>query len=244
MKDNFSTQSREYARYRPEYPPELFRFLLSIVDQRNVAWDCGTGNGQVAIELARYFDRVKGTDISANQLSQAVPNSQVEYTVQPAESTDFPAQYFDLIVVAQALHWFDLDQFYGEAKRTLVPGGLLVVMGYGLIRTFPEAQEVIDRFYKDITGPYWDPERNIVEQKYRTIPFPFAEIKCPDFVSSYNWTVNHLLGYLGTWSAVVHFKEDKGYDPLSLIEEELKDCWGNKERKVDFPVFMRAGRNI
>ena len=69
MKDNFSGHSSDYARYRPAYPDALFAFIYERLACFDAAWDCGTGNGQVAGRLAERFDRVYATDLSANQLA-------------------------------------------------------------------------------------------------------------------------------------------------------------------------------
>ena len=147
MKDNFSTQSDKYARFRPVYPDALYDYLLSIVPRRENAWDCGTGNGQVAQILAQSFENVFATDISRQQIENAVAHSKIEYSLQPAEKTSFPDNTFDLITVAQAIHWFDFDAFYIEVNRTIRQKGLLAVMGYGLIKLTPSLDKVITAFY-------------------------------------------------------------------------------------------------
>ena len=85
MKDNFSKQADIYARYRPHYPVELFDFILAHVNNRQTAWDCGTGNGQSAKVLAGYFENVLATDISQKQIEHAEPAGNISYSVQPAE---------------------------------------------------------------------------------------------------------------------------------------------------------------
>jgi ubiquinone/menaquinone biosynthesis C-methylase UbiE len=126
MKDNFSIQSASYAAYRPSYPVELYNFLLPLVATKKNAWDCGTGNGQVAKVLSGYFVNVYATDISGQQINHAVKKNNIFYSVGEAEKACFGNDMFDMITVAQAIHWFDLDAFYKEVKRTLKPGGLLV----------------------------------------------------------------------------------------------------------------------
>lgn len=242
MKDNFSSNSEAYARFRPGYPDELFDYLYSIVPGRQNAWDCGTGNGQVARELAKRFQVVCATDISQSQLDNAVRCPNITYSRQPAEKTDFKADSFDLITVAQAVHWFDFDKFYREVKRTAAAGAWLAVMGYGRIRISAEIDPVITRFYEKVVGPFWDPERRYIDDHYKTIPFPFSEIVTPEFTISGNWQVEHLLGYLNTWSAVKHFIRENGYNPVNRLEEEVRALWGeNAMRAVEFPVLLRLG---
>src|ERR1044071_3550840 len=109
MKDNFSKQSIAYAKYRPTYPQELYDFILSKVEKRDAAWDCGTGNGQTAKELSKYFKKVFATDISEKQIQNAHAVENIFYSMQPAEQTNFSDNTFDLVTVSQALHWFDVN---------------------------------------------------------------------------------------------------------------------------------------
>lgn len=243
MKDNFSDLSEEYARFRPAYPQEVYSFLRPLLPARVNAWDVGTGNGQVAIELSRFFDQVYATDISQAQLDQAVRKDNVFYSMQAAEKTDFKVGFFDLCMVAQAIHWFDFDAFFREVDRTTKDKALIVVMGYGLIRINPELDPLIDHFYTEIIGSYWDKERKYIDEGYKTIPFPFEEIPVPDYDHVYQWSFQHLIGYLSTWSAVMHYKREKGKNPLDIVYQDLKDKWGGeKTKKVHFPLLLRVGR--
>lgn len=244
MKDNFSTQAALYARFRPSYPPELIDYLAGLAPNRQAAWDCGTGNGQVAILLADHFDEIHATDISEKQLREAPEHPRVRYALEPAETCSAPDAAFDLIVVAQAIHWFQFERFYAEVRRVLKPGGLLAVVGYGLFHTdSPEVNTVIRRFYTGIVGPYWDAERRYIDEEYRTIPFPFDERPAPEFAMLYRWPLAALTGYLNTWSAVQHYRRQHGQDPVALIEADLARAWGEaEEREFRFPLLLRIGR--
>lgn len=240
MKDNFSSKSSSYARFRPNYPKEVFEFLKGLQNS-GTAWDCGTGNGQFAGEVSKYFDNVHATDISAQQLEYAVKRENIEYSIQPAEKTDFPDNYFDLITVAQAIHWFNFKAFYKEVNRVLKPNGILAVIGYSLLKSNPESDGVIFKLYNDIIGPYWDEERRYLDEQYKTIPFPFQKIETPQFEQTYQWTIDHLIGYLKTWSAVKHYEKAKGQNPVDLIKNELEAAFGS-ENKVIFPILFRIGK--
>ncbi len=243
MKDNFSSVSQLYAKFRPGYPPELFTFLVSIVPGRTAAWDCGTGNGQLAGELAARFDRVYATDISENQIKNAVKKRNILYSIQPAERTSFPAQHFDLVTASQAAHWFDFDRFYRETDRTLKPGGILALIGYSHVRFHDAVDTVIDKFKSQIVGRYWDKERTYVDEEYRTIPFPYPEIELPKIVTRYEWHVENLIGYLHTWSAVRHFIDQNGSDPVERIADDLRKTWGDGSLRIaTFPLFARIGK--
>lgn len=223
MKDNFSSQSDQYAKYRPTYPMSFFDYLNTIVKSKNTAWDCGTGNGQVAVQLAKSFKNVYATDISKAQLEQAFHHDSIEYSVQSAEETNFPNNFFDVILVAQAVHWFDFDKFYKEVRRTAKKEAKLVIIGYGKLEINPILDQIINDFYKNVIGKYWDKERRYIDQNYQTIPFPFEELEVPTFSNTYDWTLEHLIGYLNTWSAVKHYYKKNGENPIDLIYPKLEE---------------------
>lgn len=243
MKDNFSTQSDKYAKYRPTYPSGLFEFLNANVQDKRFAWDCGTGNGQVAYELAKTFDTVFATDISQTQIDHALQATNISYSVQPAEKTNFDTGLFDLIVVAQAIHWFDFNKFYAEARRTAKNNALLCVVGYGKLEIAKHIDDVISDFYGNVIGMYWDKERKYIDENYKTIPFPFNEIQTPNFAIIQHWTLEHLVGYLNTWSAVKHFIKQHNHNPIDKLQKDLAQRWGNEQTKqVRFPLLLRIGR--
>lgn len=243
MKDNFSKQSLEYSKYRPSYPEELIEYLLSIVRNKDCAWDCGTGSGQLANLLADHFKEVFATDISENQIKNAVKRNNIIYKIEKAEETSFPDSKFDLITVAQAIHWFDFDKFYDEVRRTLKHNGFIAVIGYHLPRINYIIDKIVDTFYTNIVGKYWDEERKYIDEYYKNIPFPFKEIETPQFTTSYKWSLDQLIGFLSTWSATQHYKENEGSNPIDIIREDLECNWNKDDkRNLVFPIIMRVGK--
>lgn len=242
VKDNFSGHAADYARYRPTYPQELMTHLAGLAPARQLAWDCATGNGQIARMLAPLFNQVVATDISENQLKNAAQLPNISYRVEQAENSSLPNQSADLIVVAQAVHWFDFDRFYQEVKRILKPDGVIAVIGYGLLSTHPSLDKVIRNFYNKVLDGYWDPERNYLDEGYRTIPFPFQELELPQFSSRYTWTPDDLIGYLNTWSAVKHYEKQQGHNPVQLVEKQLRDALEGETTTVTFNILSRVGK--
>lgn len=242
MKDYFSSQSKAYAAFRPTYPKALYDFIFQHVGTKATAWDCATGNGQVASYLSDYFDEVYATDISQQQLDQADKKKNVFYSITPAERTAFENDHFDLITVAQALHWFDRDKFYAEAVRVAKPNAILAVWGYAMLHVEPKIDALILNFYNDIVGPYWDDARRLVEQEYKTINFPFEQIQPPRFSIEVEWSLSQLSGYFSSWSATQKFIKEKGHDPVESFIETLRDHWTRPTLKVTFPVFLLLGK--
>jgi SAM-dependent methyltransferase len=245
FKDHFSGHAELYLDARPTYPAELFAWLAAQSQSCDLAWDCGCGNGQATVSLAEYFKRVVGTDPSANQIANAEARTNIDYRVEPAESSSLDPASVDLIIVAQALHWFDADKFFQEARRVLKPNGVVAAWCYANCGTGDATIDAIkDRLYVDLTGPYWPPERALVDSGYRTLPFPFVEIESSAFPMIATWTVDQLLAYFRSWSATQRFIKAKDEDPVALIEPELRAAWGEatRVRDVRWEFYLRVGR--
>lgn len=242
MKDNFSKQASAYAKFRPHYPDEMINYVVSFVQNRETGLDMATGNGQIANKLAPFFQTVYATDISENQLKNATRSENIIYKIESAEATNFDDNQFDLITVAQAVHWFKFDAFYTEIHRILKPDGIFAILGYGLFSTNPQSDKILLDFYHNIVGPYWDAERKYVDENYETIPFPLDEIETKKFSNRFEWTFEQLTGYLATWSATQHYKDKNNKNPVDLIYDELKYSWEKGDRKVTFPLLLRIGK--
>jgi SAM-dependent methyltransferase len=243
--DHFSGHAADYARYRPDYPDALFDYLGGLAPARRRAWDCATGNGQAAVALARIFGEVIATDASRNQLANAPAHPRVRYRVAPAEDSGIRGGSVELVTAAQSLHWFDRDRFWTEARRVLVPGGILAVWAYGLFRMAPEIEAVVRRLYREIVGPYWPAQRGLIERGYATIEFPFEEERPPAFRMEKEWRLEDLLGYLRTWSATRRFLEARGEDPVVFVERDLERAWGTspgQTRSAIWDLQLRVGR--
>ena len=242
--DHFSRDSVAYARFRPGYPPELFAWLATLPASRSVAWDCGTGTGQAAALLTRHFDLVVGSDPSQAQIAAATRTSGALYFAGSSEASALAEHRVDLVTVAQALHWFDRDRFFQEVSRIIAPGGAFAAWSYGVLRATPAVDRVIARFYGETVGPWWPPERALVENGYRDIAIPIAEAAPPPYSVAASLTLEELLGYIRTWSAVGRFIAERGYDPVPELGEALAPVWGEPSApcRITWPLTVRAGR--
>lgn len=291
--DLFSSHAALYAKARPHYPQELFDYLAGLCGTRKLVWDVGTGNGQAAVGLAAQFERVIATDASAEQIRHAAPHPRVSYHVAtaedaaliaaPHEAESAPAAHavggadlrasaglippagVDLVTVAQALHWLDHDAFYANVRRALRPGGVIAAWCYTLPRVDERVDAVLDQFYRDVTGPYWEPRRRYIDERFETIPFPFDEVRVAmqatgdsrvahqrrgqkesgsPFACRSEWDLAEYLAYIESWSAVQKYRRERGTNPLDLIRDELSLAWGDASarRTVLSPIYLRAGR--
>jgi len=245
FEDHFSGHSDQYAQSRPSYPDEIYAYFASIAPARSLAWDCGTGNGQAAIGLAKYFEQVYATDASTEQISHALRHEKVDYHVEPAEQVSLQTSSADLVTVAVAIHWFNFDEFYREVKRVLKPKGILAAWTYSLPEITPEIDRLVSQYYGEILNGYWPERIHYLEEQYKTIPFPFEEIMPPAFVMEINWNLIQFAGFLDSWSATQRYKAQTGRHPLDLIWPRLLEAWGDESGShlIRWPLHFRIGQN-
>jgi SAM-dependent methyltransferase len=244
FKDHFSRLAAAYASFRPHYPPALFDYLAGCCPRRELAWDCACGSGQATLDLARHFAQVVATDASAAQIAAASARANVSYRVAPAVASGLQDESADLVCVAQALHWFELVPFYAEVRRVLRARGVLAVWTYGVLHLEgAQIDERMQQFYWHTLGPYWPPERKLVEEGYRSLPFAFAETASPVFEMQESWSLPQLLGYVRTWSASGRYFERHAVDPAVALEESLAALWGDADepRRIRWPLSLRIG---
>ncbi|MBI5506636.1 MAG: class I SAM-dependent methyltransferase [Deltaproteobacteria bacterium] len=242
--DHFTAVSADYRRWRPGYPRALFDYLASAAPGRDLAWDCATGNGQAATLLGELFTRVVATDASAAQIANAAAHPRVEYRVARAESCPLGDASCDLVTVAQAVHWFDIDAFWREVRRVLRPGAVVAVWGYGLAFVGPGIDEAIAEFSIATVGPYWPPERAIVDSAYAGVSFPFEQLTPPAFSMTAQWSLDHMLAYIATWSSVEGYRQQTGDDPMPALAKKLAGVWGEPggRREISWPLILKVGR--
>jgi ubiquinone/menaquinone biosynthesis C-methylase UbiE len=243
--DYFSEQANRYLAYRPPYPDSLFKYLASICSHTETVWDCATGNGQAAVVLADYFERVIATDISEAQLKSAMLRQNITYLAASAEYSRLPTESVDLITVAQALHWFNLPTFYKDVVRIAKPNSIIAAWCYANSYISDEIDTMVASFYKRLlTDEVITPQRKYVSEQYKTISFPFEKIQTPDFEMSEKWTCERFIGYLRTWPGVKDYYDKYNKDIVAEIYPRLKKIWGSceNEREIRWPLYLLVGR--
>lgn len=243
FKDLFSGHAKAYALYRPHYPRTLFSHLANIAPDRELAWDVGTGSGQAADELVQYFNRVIATDASEAQLSEASPHPKIEYRVKTAEDSGIEGETVSLITVAQALHWFDLEAFFREARRVAKPHARFAAWSYGLAEISPALDQLTRHFHDVTLGPFWDPERRRVGHGMFELKLPLLREERPAFAMELELDLAGWMNYLGTWSALKKAEKATGQSPLAERWPEFETAWGDPlaKRLVRWPLAVRIG---
>lgn len=241
---DYSPFARQYARARPTYPVELFARLRSLVDRHELAWDCATGNGQAALGLADHFERVIATDISAEQIRQATPHARVEYRVAASEHSEIDDGSVDLVTVASAVHWFDLEAFSEEVRRVVRRGGVLAVWTYHVGYVDPPFDGLFLRLYREVLSEYFAEGARLVDDRYESLHLPGVPIRVEPFAMRADWTLERLLAFIASWSGTQRYIEVRGEDPVREIADDLRALWGPTEgvRTIRWPLFLRASR--
>lgn len=243
--DNFSRQAELYSQFRPAYPKELFEYLAGQTNEHELAWDCGTGNGQAAVGLTAYYTSIIATDPSSSQIMYAQQHPQIRYAIQRAEDFSCEEQTVDLITVANALHWFDLDTFFPIALRTLKPSGIFAAWAYGIPKISPAIDSVLLYYHDQIVGEYWTFENRLVENHYTGIDFPFQTMVAPLFKSFRLFNFNDLMNYLRTWSATQKYMIHDSIDPTVSILTDLSEAWADDPKsykQVTWHLILYVGR--
>ncbi|ETO92910.1 class I SAM-dependent methyltransferase [Legionella oakridgensis] len=241
---HFNRQTENYLSYRPDYPESFFDFLATLARANAYVWDCGTGNGQAAFSLSKRFDLIVATDINFSPLTIAPRCDNLNYICCASEKTPLLESSIDLITVAQALHWFNFDNFYAEVRRVAKPSAVFAAWCYSLGRMNEKIDAIIGKLYLDILGErYWPKERRYIDEHYQSIPFPFQRIMTPAFVIEKNLDLYALLGYLNTWSAVKEYQKYNHENPIELIINDLQAVWGDpkEQRIMRWPLHVLAG---
>lgn len=244
FEDHYSGHADAYARHRPRYPDELFAWLASVIPGRALAWDAGTGSGQVAVALAEHVDRVVATDASADQLTRAMGHARVEYRHEPSDRVSLPSGSVDLITAGAAAHWFELEGFYREVERVGRKGAIVALFSYGPRDIADIIGPSVHRFQEEVLGGFWPERIQYVHDRYATLPFPFEELAVPPFVMTAEWNLRELLAFLETWSASQRFFQQRGTRATDEIAPDLARVWGDpaSRREIRCPLFARVGR--
>jgi hypothetical protein len=149
----------------------------------------------------------------------------------------------DLITVGTAVHWFDFDPFYTEVRRVGKANGIIAVWTYSFPIITPAVDHWLEHFYWVTLKGFWPERIHYLEERYKTLPFPFEEIQPPAFEMEASWGLDNLIGFLASWSAVRKLVEAQGGAIFEEQSRELERAWGTKaQKKIRWPLHFRIGR--
>jgi ubiquinone/menaquinone biosynthesis C-methylase UbiE len=243
-KDYFSKQAQDYAKYRPNYPVELFQYLSSLTNEHEIAWDCATGNGQAAIQLAKFYTKVIATDLSAKQIEHATQNDKVTFYQADCEHSGLADHSIDIITAAQAAHWFNMSLFEEECRRVIKPNGIVAFWMYNLFRINPEIDAIIDDYYWNILKGYWPEGRENIDQEYKNVNLNLERLNVPLFEMEKEWDFDQVIGYLSSWSSLQNYVKINNSNPIDIIKQSLAKAWGELDdtKEVSWPMKLKVYR--
>lgn len=241
MQNPFQQGGASYAAHRPDYPGDLLAFLAGQAPARQLAVDIGCGSGQLTLALAGHFERVMGIDPSASQIMHAQAADNIQYRQAEAETVDIAPLKADLIVAAQAAHWFDLPAFYKNLGKFAKDHALLALITYGVPRLTGDEQADFADLYWGRIHDFWPPARQHVENGYANFDFPFAEISLPALSISCQWGRADILGYVQTWSSVKAAYNAGQGEVVTQFLRDLGQLWGDQIREISWPLQGRLG---
>jgi len=243
-KNLFADIGQNYATYRPSYPDELGEALTKLCKNKQLALDVGCGTGQLTAILSQYFDQVIGTDINSDQLKHAHKAENITYLHEGAEETSLENGSVDLIVVAQAAHWFDLKAFYKEVERISTDDGIIALVSYGVPYIESATSSVFQQGYWQLIHQYWPEERKHVEEGYLNLDFPFEEIDFPELFIHREMNYDTFIGYMKTWSAYKTAQQSGDLNSFKTFFGQLEQAWEDRQtiKTITWPISVRVAQ--
>jgi SAM-dependent methyltransferase len=243
--DMFGGHAKLYAQARPTYQQEMYAYITDLCENTDAVWDCATGTGQAALPLSEIFTKVCATDINEKQISEAESRNNIAYSVASAENTEFADESFDLVTVAQALHWFDYDKFWPEVDRVLKPNGVFVAWGYDWTKIDFDVDFQIEENLFNLLTNYWNPKAKILWGGYKPekVSFPYELIETPSFTIDLHWSIDQLFQYFLSWSSTQAYIKDNGTRLIDHAKEQVRKVWGhpNETKLIQWPIHMLVG---
>lgn len=240
--DHFSQISKQYQKYRPDYPEQLYQIILKHTTKRQMLWDAGCGTGQVLKALGPKFENCYGSDASEDQIGEAKKHlPQYRLASEMAEACSLQPGSCSLITVAQALHWFKRESFFQKVRTVGDKRAMLAVWCYGLHELPEHLNDVLLYFYERILGDYWPPQRRLIDSGYQDIQFPFRDVTYMKLKMKKEMNLHTYLGYVNTWSAIQAYRiKHNDHDPLDLYSDSLLQLWTKPEEQkiIQFPLHL------
>jgi SAM-dependent methyltransferase len=163
--DRFTGLAGLYGQARPSYPPVLVAWCLGLAPEPNLIVDLGCGTGISTRLFAKTGHPVIGIDPNADMLATARAAGSEEYRQGTSDRTGLPDACADLIIAAQAFHWFDVPSALAEIRRIGTTRAVCAafwnvrkedtpfMQGYEeLLRTWSTEYEVNERADRTITA--------------------------------------------------------------------------------------------
>lgn len=237
----FSARVQDYAKYRPTYPPEAIDYVIDhsgLAPGARIA-DIGFGTGISAKPFLERGFEVVGVEpneamreAGARLLSDFPNFRSIDGT---AEDTGLDGDSIDLILAAQAFHWFDQTKAKSEFRRILRPGGKIALLwNERLTDVTPflrEYEDLIQRYATDYTQV---DHRNISSE--RVAPFFAVPPAHTVFEHKQVFGFEGALGRLASCSYVIS-TDDPRYPALT---EELRAIFERHQQNGTVEILNKT----
>lgn len=233
----FASAAERYARGRRYFHPQAIdrvRELLQLEQPLDRALDVGCGTGLSTRALRAIATQVTGVDPSADMIAQAQGAPGIEYCVGAAEDLPFADAQFDLLTLAQVVHWLDHGRFFKEAHRVLRPQGWLAIYDNFFTAEAPALPQ-FQRWYREVfLGRFPTPARATPKFSAEDLrPHGFRLLHQERHRRTLDFTPAGLLDFLVSQSNVAAKVEIQGEDiePVrAWLGAELQRLFGGEPR--------------
>lgn len=140
---SFGSVVDAYAMARPDYPDEAVRWLVG--ERPATVLELGAGTGKLTAALCALGHRVYASEPDAAMIARLASVAPAAHPLQArAEHLPLPSSSVDVVVAAQAFHWFDHERAMPEIARVLRPGGALALVWNNGDHRVPWVKKVLD----------------------------------------------------------------------------------------------------
>ncbi|XP_067844092.1 putative methyltransferase DDB_G0268948 isoform X2 [Heptranchias perlo] len=248
-----------YQKYRPTPPAEIRNLVLNYLQRKKgkpfgLAVDVGCGSGLSTRNLAPFFEKVVGIDVSGAQIEEAKKMgglNNVSYRLGLAEELEFEDGSVDLVTAGTAAHWFDMEKFMKEVHRILKPKGCLALYCYRCpfelrYSACPEPlTQIVQEMFKAL-APYESEKRQIVQNEYKevfdAITFPDKE-RFDNIPFKRQVSISWVIGFIKSLSYYQTFqKKDPEAAKASLerMEQKLLQAMGVSSSETMLEMRLNA----
>jgi SAM-dependent methyltransferase len=253
FQSRFGAAAEAYDSYRPEYPAEVFEFILTHVsrDRRRLALDLGAGTGRATRGLAGHFEKVIAVEPDS-KMADKIRGSAPGVVVQIATAEDCAVQpdSIDLIVVANALHWMDAPLVMKNVTRWLHVSGIFALIDPPFPRTPKPIRGIIRQEFHEHWESFRDPRLGKAGNRKERI-WQSLIISTPGLALLEERTIANInpltaAEFVGFWQSTSYGSAyarslDDSASYWQDLEYRFRSAWPKEKIPVDFsPLVLLA----
>jgi SAM-dependent methyltransferase len=229
----FGSAAEVYERARPSYPAEAIDWLIERtgIGPGDTIVDLGAGTGKLTRLLVPSGARVLAVEPIAEMRALIDVGEALDGTAEDIPLADGSAE---LVTVAQAFHWFELDRALPEIHRVLRPGGALA-----LIWNVRDLDDPLQREVEELLAPLRGRLSAQREGKWRaplSASLLFGDLEAAEFRHAQLFTAGDLEERVASTSFVAAMDEEERRPLL----EQVRDLVADREEPFPFPYVTEV----